>query len=36
LNVYTRKLENHLVTVVGEVPAESVRRIAHNVEYRRP
>jgi sigma-E factor negative regulatory protein RseB len=36
LNVYTRKLENHLVTVVGEVPAESVRQIAHNVEYRRP
>jgi sigma-E factor negative regulatory protein RseB len=36
LNVYVRKLENHLVTVVGEVPAESVRQIAHNVEYRRP
>lgn len=36
LNVYTRKLENHLVTVVGEVPAESVRQIAHNVEYRQP
>jgi sigma-E factor negative regulatory protein RseB len=36
LNVYTRKVENHLVTVVGEVPAESVRQIAHSVEYRRP
>jgi sigma-E factor negative regulatory protein RseB len=36
LNVYVRKLENHLVTVVGEVPEESVRLIAHNVEYRRP
>jgi sigma-E factor negative regulatory protein RseB len=36
LNVYVRKLDNHLVTVVGEVPAESVRQIAHNVEYRRP
>ena len=36
LNVYVRKLENHLVTVVGEVPAESVRLIAHNVEYHRP
>jgi sigma-E factor negative regulatory protein RseB len=36
LNVYVRKLENHLVTVVGEVPAEGVRRIADSVEYRRP
>ncbi len=36
VNVYTRKLEAYLVTVVGEVPAESVKLIAHNVEYRRP
>ena len=36
VNVYTRKLDSYLVTVVGEVPAESVRLIAQNVEYRRP
>lgn len=36
VNVYTRKLDNYLVTVVGEVPAESVKLIAQNVEYRRP
>ena len=36
LNVYVRKLENHLVTVVGEVPAEGVRQIGDSVEYRRP
>jgi sigma-E factor negative regulatory protein RseB len=36
LNIYTRRLDTHLVRVVGEVPAESVRQIAVNVEYRRP
>ena len=36
VNVYARKLDSYLVTVVGEVPAESVRLIAQNVEYRRP
>jgi sigma-E factor negative regulatory protein RseB len=36
VNVYTRKLDSYLVTVVGEVPAESVKLIAQNVEYRRP
>ncbi len=36
VNVYTRRLDNYLVTVVGEVPAESVKLIAQNVEYRRP
>jgi sigma-E factor negative regulatory protein RseB len=36
VNVYTRKLDSHLVTVVGEVPAESVRLIGDNVEHRRP
>jgi sigma-E factor negative regulatory protein RseB len=36
VNVYVRRIEDHVVTVVGEVPAESVRQIAHNVEYRRP
>ena len=36
VNVFTRKLDSYLVTVVGEVPAESVKLIAQNVEYRRP
>ncbi len=36
VNVYTRRLDNYLVTVIGEVPAESVKLIAQNVEYRRP
>jgi sigma-E factor negative regulatory protein RseB len=36
VSVYTRKLDGYLVTVVGEVPAESVKLIAQNVEYRRP
>jgi sigma-E factor negative regulatory protein RseB len=36
VNVYTRTLEGHLVTVVGEVPAESVKLIGNTLEYRRP
>ncbi|MGH8672890.1 MAG: MucB/RseB C-terminal domain-containing protein, partial [Burkholderiales bacterium] len=28
INIYTREVANHLVTVVGETPAASVRRIA--------
>ena len=36
INIYSRQLENHLVTVVGEAPAESVRKLAESVEYRRP
>lgn len=36
VNIYTREIANHVVTVVGEAPAASVHRIAHNVEYRRP
>ncbi|HKO88675.1 MAG TPA: MucB/RseB C-terminal domain-containing protein [Burkholderiales bacterium] len=36
LNVYTRKFDSHLVTVVGEVPGESVRAIAEAIEYRPP
>ncbi|HLB15965.1 MAG TPA: MucB/RseB C-terminal domain-containing protein [Burkholderiales bacterium] len=36
VNVYTRKLDGYLVTVVGEVPAESVKLIANSLEYRRP
>lgn len=36
INIYTREVANHLVTVVGETPAVSVRRIADRVEFRRP
>lgn len=36
IHIYTREVANHLVTVVGEAPAESVQRIAEAVEYRRP
>ena len=33
INVYTRPVGNHWVTVVGEAPAESVKYIANAVEY---
>lgn len=36
LNVFVRRVADHLVTAVGEVPAGSVRQIAEGVEYRRP
>lgn len=36
IHIYTREVANHMVTVVGEAPAESVQRIADAVEYRRP
>ncbi len=36
INIFTREVANHLVTVVGEAPAASVRRIAERVEFRRP
>ena len=36
VNVYTREVANHLVTVVGEAPAASVQRIGNRVEFRRP
>ena len=36
INIYTREVANHLVTVVGEAPAASVRRIADRVEFKRP
>lgn len=36
MNVYTRRVEEFLVTVVGEMPAEGVRFIANQVEYRKP
>jgi sigma-E factor negative regulatory protein RseB len=35
-HIYTREVANHLVTVVGDAPAASVRRIADRVEYKRP
>jgi len=34
VNVYTREVADHLVTVVGEAPAASVQRIGNTVEYR--
>jgi sigma-E factor negative regulatory protein RseB len=36
INIYTRQVAGHLVTVVGEAPAESVKRFAEAVEYRKP
>jgi sigma-E factor negative regulatory protein RseB len=36
VNIFTRELANHVVTVVGEAPALTVRRIAETVEYHRP
>jgi sigma-E factor negative regulatory protein RseB len=36
INIYTREVANHKVTVVGEAPALSVQRIADSVEYRQP
>lgn len=36
VNMYTREVANHLVTVVGEAPAASLQRIGNTVEYRRP
>jgi len=36
INIYSRQLEHHRVTVVGEVPADSVMKLAESVEYRKP
>jgi sigma-E factor negative regulatory protein RseB len=36
VNVYTREVASHLVTVVGEAPAASVQRMGNRVEFRRP
>jgi sigma-E factor negative regulatory protein RseB len=36
MNVYTREVANHLVTVVGEAPAASVQQIGNTVAYRPP
>jgi len=35
-SIYTRKVDDYLVTVVGETPAESARVIAEGVAYRKP
>ncbi len=36
VHIYTREVDGHLITAVGEVPAASVRRIAHAIEFRAP
>ncbi|HEY5291367.1 MAG TPA: MucB/RseB C-terminal domain-containing protein [Burkholderiales bacterium] len=36
INIYSRQVAEHLITVVGEAPAESVKKIADSVEYRKP
>ena len=36
VNIYSRQVASHLVTAVGEAPAESVKRLAESVEYRKP
>jgi sigma-E factor negative regulatory protein RseB len=36
INIYTREVANHMITVVGEAPAVSVQRIADAVEFHRP
>ena len=36
IQIYTREVANHIVTVVGEAPAASVQRIANTVEFKQP
>ncbi len=36
VNVFTREVAEHLVTVVGEAPAASVQRMGNRVEFHRP
>ena len=36
INIYSRQIAGHLVTVVGEAPAESVKKLAESVAYRKP
>ena len=36
INIYSRQIAGHLVTVVGETPAASVRKLAESVDYRKP
>jgi negative regulator of sigma E activity len=34
INVYSRQLDDHLVTVLGETPGTTVRKIAFSVAHR--
>ena len=36
INIYSRRIADSLVTVVGEVPAASVKTLAESVEYHKP
>lgn len=36
INIFSRQIADHLVTVVGEAPAASVKALAESVEYRKP
>jgi len=36
INIYSRKIADSLVTVLGEVPAASVKTLAESVEYHKP
>ena len=36
INIYSRQVAGHLVTVVGETPADSVKKMAESVEYHKP
>ncbi len=36
INIYSRQVAGNLVTVLGEAPADSVRKLAESVEYRKP
>jgi sigma-E factor negative regulatory protein RseB len=36
INLYSRQIASHLVTVVGETPARTVRSLAESVEYNKP
>ncbi len=36
INIYSRQIAGHLVTVVGEAPAASVKTLAESVEYHKP
>lgn len=36
VHIYTRGVGSHVITAVGEVPAASLRRIAHAIEFRAP
>jgi len=36
INIYSREVAGHLVTVVGEAPARSVKQLAESVAYRKP